>query len=58
MIFHEKNIHKILLDLFRKKLCLVEICKAFQDRLSFLNRRMIVYISWNLLTKNIEMPAI
>ena len=32
----------------RKPNTRLEICKAFQDRLTFLNRHMIVKISWNL----------
>ena len=40
----------------RKPNTRLEICKAFQDRLTFLNRHMIVYISLDFVkfTENIE----
>ena len=39
--------HGFLLWAQRKPSIRLEIWKAFQDRLTFLNRRTIVYISWN-----------
>ena len=48
----------------REPNAILEIYKALQDRLTFLNRHMIVYISWDYVfdfvkfTENIGLPVI